>query len=442
MRRATVKPKSTLSPVQHDSYARSIGFWDTRFQPGDRPGEPWRAISYISPRFKQFLGYNQEDPLTYEDWKALIHPEDVPTVFRAIDEHTRHRKPYDLEYSMRTKSGEYRRFHVRGQAVWDEEGNKVRMAGWLQEVTEAKRSGKSAPAPVEQQEQMLARMARVGIFQADKDGRFLFMDSSLRDIMGIGESARLPQDWTRLAHESDGAGLRREWQRAIASRAPFHKEFRICAGDGNIRNVIVQAEPQTNEGGKVVSYMGTLVDVTDITRREQRLRETVVALEDRVTEFMGEMERVNETLRKQTNEMQETNIALRVLMKRKSEEESIAEERMLMNLKEMVLPFLEKLRFNCRAGNQVTLIDAIEQNLHDVTSPLLSRLSSRFIGLTQQELRVAKLVRDGKLTKEIASLLNISENVVKTHRAHIRQKLNLNRKKMNLREMLQKLSDK
>ncbi len=293
---------------------RQLGFWDTRFIPGENQGEPWKPVSYFSPRFKEFLGYKREDPFTYDDWKALIHPDDVSKVFQAIEEHTQNRRPYDLEYSMRTTTGEYRRFHVRGQAVWDKDGNKVRMAGWL----------------------------------------------------------------------------------AI---------------------------------------------VSDLGEREQALRDRVASLEDRVSDFLAEVERVNDVLSRQAVELDAANTALNLLMNCRSQELTTAEERVLTNLKELVLPPLSRLRALCRLRDQVTLIDSIEKSLLDVTSPLLSRLTSGFFGLSQQELRVAKLIRDGMLTKEIASLLNISENVVKTHRAHIRRKLNLQRKKFNLRKFLARLSD-
>ena len=56
--------------------------------------------------------------------------------------------------------------------------------------------------------------------------------------------------------------------------------------------------------------------------------------------------------------------------------------------------------------------------------------------MTYTEIEVGNLIRDGKTTKEIAAVLNISKDTVDTHRQNIRKRLNLNRKKKNLRSYL------
>ena len=61
-----------------------------------------------------------------------------PRVLAALDAHFRHRVPYDVEYRLRTKSGEYRWFSGRGSARWDAAGNPTRFAGAVRDITERK----------------------------------------------------------------------------------------------------------------------------------------------------------------------------------------------------------------------------------------------------------------------------------------------------------------
>lgn len=59
---------------------------------------------------------------------------------------------------------------------------------------------------------------------------------------------------------------------------------------------------------------------------------------------------------------------------------------------------------------------------------------------TPQEIQVAGLVREGRRTKEIAALLNLSSHAVHFHRKNIRRKLGLESRRDNLRERLLSLS--
>jgi len=54
------------------------------------------------------------------------------------------------------------------------------------------------------------------------------------------------------------------------------------------------------------------------------------------------------------------------------------------------------------------------------------------MNFTPREVEIASLIKDGKTTKEIGRLLNISTSTVNIYRNSIRCKLNLNNKKINL----------
>ena len=117
----------------------SDGLWDGR----PLPGEPWsspRTPVWYSPRFKAMLGFEEpEFDNVLGSWSALLHPGDKDRVFAALSAHIERKEPYDVEYRLRTKQGEYRWFRARGQAIWDETGHLLRMAGSLQCVTDRKR---------------------------------------------------------------------------------------------------------------------------------------------------------------------------------------------------------------------------------------------------------------------------------------------------------------
>ncbi|CAK0766519.1 two-component system, sensor histidine kinase [Gammaproteobacteria bacterium] len=102
----------------------------------------WNLVTdeeYLSPRWKQLLGYeNHELPNRRSSFVEQIHPEDQPQAMEAVRAHLEARKPYEVELRMRSKSGEYRWFCIRGQAVWDPQGQPLQMSGFMTDVTERK----------------------------------------------------------------------------------------------------------------------------------------------------------------------------------------------------------------------------------------------------------------------------------------------------------------
>ena len=103
------------------------GLWDWNIRTGD---------DYFSPRWREILGYEQGELAPKVDtFLELIHPGDREQVGTAIEAHLQQRQPYDLEFRLRHKDGAYVWVAATGQAVWDEKGEAVRMAGSIRDIT-------------------------------------------------------------------------------------------------------------------------------------------------------------------------------------------------------------------------------------------------------------------------------------------------------------------
>ncbi|HNY66643.1 MAG TPA: LuxR C-terminal-related transcriptional regulator, partial [Deltaproteobacteria bacterium] len=185
------------------------------------------------------------------------------------------------------------------------------------------------------------------------------------------------------------------------------------------------------------------------------------SLEQRVEERTEELVRTNIRLKKEVEErklaqeslvqkeeelklkslnLEEANTALKVLLKRGEQDKKELEEKVLSNIRELALPYLEKLKASDLNDKQMTFVQLLESNLNQIVSPFLQKLSSQYLNLTPTEIQVANLVREGKSTKEISDILNISKRAVEFHRNNIRDKLGLKKEKTNLRSYLLSLS--
>ncbi len=151
--------------------------------------------------------------------------------------------------------------------------------------------------------------------------------------------------------------------------------------------------------------------------------------------------RISKTeLESQKVNLEEANIALKVLLRQRDEDKQEMEQKVLTNIKDLVFPYIEKLKRAPLRAKDLTNVDIIETHLNEVISPLLQHLSHLSILLTPQEMQIAALVKDGKTSKEIADVLHVSETTVHFHRKNLRNKLGLKNKSTNLRSYLLSLS--
>jgi FixJ family two-component response regulator len=173
-------------------------------------------------------------------------------------------------------------------------------------------------------------------------------------------------------------------------------------------------------------------EIRERKRAEQLLREAHNNLERLVKERTSELEA-------KTTNLEELNVALKVLLKKREDDKKNLEDNYIHNAKTLILPYIEKLKKSDPSADQKFYIDIIELNIHEIVSPFAKQLSSSYFNLTPTEIRVANLIKKDKTSKEIAESFNISESAIIYHRHNIRKKLGLNKKKINLKTYLQSL---
>ena len=181
--------------------------------------------------------------------------------------------------------------------------------------------------------------------------------------------------------------------------------------------------------GKPTAVLEISRDITDKIRAEKALYKANNELERRVKERTIELEM-------KTKNLEEINIAMRVLLKKRQEDKTEIEDNVLTNVKELIEPFFKKIKKTKLNDQQKTFFSIIESNLNEIISPFTRKMSLKYLNLTPAEIRIANLIRHGVPSKEIAELLNLSPRTVETHRKNIRRKIGLEGNRANLRSHL------
>ncbi len=95
---------------------------------------------WYSPQFRQALGYRDEKefPNVFDSFYNSLHPDDTEYMMKCFNDclnDPSDQTPFDLEYRLRTKSGEYRWFHAKGKTLRDKNGKPIRFAGTIRDIT-------------------------------------------------------------------------------------------------------------------------------------------------------------------------------------------------------------------------------------------------------------------------------------------------------------------
>jgi len=109
------------------------GIWDLELKPG--------GASYYSPRFREILGYGDDEFPANFDWQTTIHPDDRVAFQQHMISHFKGETPlFDIESCVRAKNGNYVWVRTRAIAQRDASGRAVRFVGSISDVTDRKQA--------------------------------------------------------------------------------------------------------------------------------------------------------------------------------------------------------------------------------------------------------------------------------------------------------------
>ena len=153
-----------------------------------------------------------------------------------------------------------------------------------------------------------------------------------------------------------------------------------------------------------------------------------------------EREKAGEILTRKRQELDEANIAFEVLLRKHAKEKVRLQENITLNITQMLLPLIHKLKQTRLTDLQESYLSHIVTTIREITSPFYRTLSGEYFGLTPMEIQVADLIRMGKSSKEIATLLDKSVRAIDFHRHNIRRKVGITNKKESLKKVLSRFN--
>jgi PAS domain S-box-containing protein len=400
---------------------------------------------FVNDRFAEIHGYESAE-LLGKEYLLLIHPDEREALAN-VESRRLNGEDIPQQY-------ELRRLRRDGRTIWSEMmatrieyGGRPAIMGNIVDITERK----WAEAALRQSKEKLAGIVdsvRDLMVMVDEEFKIAWANNVAKSLLG-------PDLVGKKCH-SAYHGREKVCEPCIVKQSfedgKVHQfEADIIAPNGNQRTFWCTASVAArDEYGCPKMIVEFLRDITERKRAEEMLRETVhqqqlayyqaMIYGERLNKQIRVCKRTQEALRKrnvvlkaQARNLEEMNTAMKVLLEHRQEDKDEFGERVVTNVRELVLPYVESLKNTGLGSKQMAYASVIESRLNDIMSPYIRKLCSKHLGLTPKQIQVASLIKEGQTTGEIAELLNASVRAVKFHRERIRAKLGLKNKKANLR---------
>ena len=254
---------------------------------GQLPGLAYRClvdrswtVLFAKGDFRPIGGFGAEDlvagRITYGD---VLHRDDADRCARNVAEALARREPYENEHRIIDRDGHVKWILARGRGIFADDGSFLYLDGLNIDITEHKRIEaelRQAHARLD----LAVRGSNVGIWENDMpDGDY---QAGRLHCINILEQLGYPApestvDYATIVatlHPDDVRQVKEAIDAYLAGETPeFQVEFRARHRDGSDRWILSRGIAVRDPSGKPIRFAGTRIDITDLKRIEEELRQ-------------------------------------------------------------------------------------------------------------------------------------------------------------------------
>lgn len=367
----------------------------------------------ISPKVEDVTGFSPNELIDRRS-DAMIYPEDLEVARCAARDMLGGKRVFPYEFRIVTKQEAICWVMVSVSPIVFR--GKPAILGCFMDITD--------PKIVEDRLQESEKLYRA-IFETtgtatviiEDDMTLSLLNSEFENMTGYRKAEwEGKKKWIEYIPQKDRIRMKKthKQRRIDPENSPRNFEHELVDARGRVRNMYLTADLIPGTRKSVVSFM----DITAWKTAERRLKKR------------------EQELQTKSRKLEELITALRVLLKQREDDRHELEEKVLANVKEFVMPHIEEIQSFKLDERVRAYVEILRSNLEDIISPFSRRLSSKYLNLTPKEIQVANFIKEGKTSKEIANIMNVSKSAVDLHRYRLRCKLGLNNEKANLRSHL------
>ncbi|MCP4704958.1 MAG: PAS domain S-box protein [candidate division Zixibacteria bacterium] len=252
-----------------------------------------------------------------------------------------------------------------------------------------------------------------GMYQVDAKGFITFSNPITAELTGYSHKELIGLPLNTLFLPGEAKTISDVNVAQLYSGKSIVGENTLTRKDGSQIEVYFSCAPVINKNDEYMGFVGSVLDITERKRTEERLRQT------------------NTSLIEEQVKLKKMNVALKEVLDKYESGKDLIRKQTQTNINRIILPILGELEIGANE-NQKKLTNTLRKSLDDLSSSYITQLESRYSTLTPRETEICMLIKEGYSSKEIASLLGLSVQTVFLRRKHIRKKLGIDKSKSNL----------
>ena len=250
-------------------------------------------------QFAGLSGYEKEEIEGKMEWDKLIYEKDLERVgeYRRIRLLDPGKAPKFYEYHFKTKAGGLRNVFATVERVPEIKKTIVSLI----DITENKKMREVLKAS-EKRYKAIGELIPFGMWECDAQGRSTYLSQNYLDKIGMTLEEYKKIGWKMMVHPDDWENVSRDWKECVEKGNEWSHEHRIKDKNGAYYTILSKGAPIRNELGRILSWSGIDLDITQRRKAEDALKTSHDALEDEVRQRTEELVSANEKLTKEAEE--------------------------------------------------------------------------------------------------------------------------------------------
>ncbi len=232
------------------------------------PQMVWSALpdgyhDYYNRRHYEFAGV-PVDATIGQNWGSILHPDDLPRSSAAWAHSLATGEPYEIEYRLRHRSGQYHWVLARALPIRNEAGDIERWMGTCTDINEQKiLRAELQDAKLRLEGTLTA--AEIGTWTWDIQANRMYADHNFAKMFDLPDkiaNGGPMEAYLDAIHPDDRQAVQANIAHALAAGEPYQYYFRVCRPDGGIRHIHARGKIDVDADGTPAWMPGVVLDIT------------------------------------------------------------------------------------------------------------------------------------------------------------------------------------